>query len=363
MAPNFLQADPATRPIPLRPDNFTQPARTPWGGRRLVTRYKADLLRTAPEGPVGESWELSVTPELPSATPDGTPLAELLARDPGAMLGDEAAQGRDRTALLVKWLDADENLSLQIHPPDDYPALTDDQSGKPESWYVVATEPGAGLFLGFRPETTAELVREVLASGGDLSALMAFVPVRPGDFAALDPGTPHAIGAGVTLIEPQLVLPGKRGVTYRYWDWNRRYDAYGRRADEGQPRALHLEHALAVTDWGRATDPAALATRRASLGWPTPAGAARCEPICGPEAACPVASEALRVCRLVGRGRARMPDWNVLRAVTVIEGSVTFEDAGMVVNRGATVAVPAAAGALQIELTDAHAVVSAVGPG
>jgi mannose-6-phosphate isomerase len=343
-------------------DNFTQPARTPWGGRRLVSRYKADLLTAASDARVGESWELSVTPELPSLTPDGTPLAELLAADPPAMLGDEAALGRTRTALLVKWLDADDDLSLQIHPADDYGALADDESGKPESWYVVAAEPGAGLYLGFSPGTTAERVRDVLASGGDLSTLMAFVPVQPGDFAALDPGTPHAIGAGVTLIEPQLVLPGRKGVTYRYWDWNRRYDARGHRAAGGEPRPLHLEHALAVTDWTRATDPAWLATRRTSLGWPDPRGAARSEPVCGPDPGSPVTSRDLRVSRLLGHGETRLPAWNVLRAVTVVEGRVTFPASGVVVNRGATVAVPAAAGALAVELASAHAVVSAVGP-
>ena len=70
-------------------------------------------------------------------------------------------------------------------------------------------------------------------SSGDASALLRFVPVAPGDFFTIGPGTPHAIGPGLTLVEPQQVLPGRRGLTYRYWDWNRRYDAEGRPDPQG----------------------------------------------------------------------------------------------------------------------------------
>ena len=72
----------------------------------------------------------------------------------------------------------------------------------------------------------------------------------------------HAVGRGVTLVEPQYVAPGRRGVTLRYWDWNRRYDAHGKQDANGQARELHVERALEVTDWARTSDPAYLAARR-----------------------------------------------------------------------------------------------------
>src|SRR5689334_17954238 len=108
--------------VRLRPDNFTPPSRTPWGGQRLLDRYKAALGLGASlaDRRVGESWELSVSDEFPSVTAGGESLQQWVARAPLAVLGDEARAGRVQTALLVKWLDAGEPLSLQIHPEDDY---------------------------------------------------------------------------------------------------------------------------------------------------------------------------------------------------------------------------------------------------
>ena len=92
------------RPVQLRPDNFTPPERTPWGGTRLLAIDKAGLGLAYPAGTaVGESWELSAGVELPSRTPGGELLADVLARDPSGMLGDEAELGRSTSALLVKW--------------------------------------------------------------------------------------------------------------------------------------------------------------------------------------------------------------------------------------------------------------------
>ena len=104
------------RPHLLSPDNFTPANRTPWGGRRICAKYKAALgiAREITEQPVGEAWELSFGPELPSRTIDGVWLRDLVASDSQRYLGREAAQGA--SALLVKWLDADDDLSVQIHP-------------------------------------------------------------------------------------------------------------------------------------------------------------------------------------------------------------------------------------------------------
>ncbi|HZO12702.1 MAG TPA: type I phosphomannose isomerase catalytic subunit [Polyangiaceae bacterium] len=233
------------KPEKLRPDNFTPPTRTPWGGTRILERYKAGLGIQA-QGAVGESWEVSVEPSFPSrlVSRDET-LASLIARDPSAWLGRPAEQ----TPLLVKLLDAADNLSVQVHPADGDPALAPDESGKPEAWIVLDADPGAGLYLGFREGVGRREVEACIASGGALDALMNFVVVKPGEAFLIDAGTPHAIGRGLTLLEPQHVAPDKRGVTYRFWDWNRRYDSEGRLDSHGKPRELHVERSLDVTDW------------------------------------------------------------------------------------------------------------------
>src|SRR5690606_23909422 len=134
--------------------------------------------------PLGESWELSVSDEFPSEVESGRALSDEIASDPRAWLGAEA--GNASTALLVKWLDAADNLSLQIHPEDDYAGLAAGESGKVEAWYVVANEPSAGVYFGFMPGVDARAVREVLAENGDLSQLMAFTPVQLGDLIVID---------------------------------------------------------------------------------------------------------------------------------------------------------------------------------
>ena len=91
------------------------------------------------------------------------------------------------------------------------------------------------------------IVQACLDTGGRLDELMNFVEVTVGDAFYIDAGTPHAIGKGVTLLEPQLVVPGCRGVTYRFWDWNRRYSADGTLDPEGDPRPLHIARSLAVS--------------------------------------------------------------------------------------------------------------------
>jgi mannose-6-phosphate isomerase class I len=355
------------KPIRLRPDNFTPPSRTPWGGTRLLQRYKRELgiHGVASDAKVGESWELSTSDEFHSLTDTGERLGQVIARDPAGMLGAEARTNGPFTSLLVKWLDAGDNLSLQIHPDDGHGGLQAGEAGKLEAWYVVAHDPGAGLYLGFRPAVTRSDVERAIEAGADLNRLMAFVPVQRGDIALLEPGTPHAVGKGVTLIEPQLVAPGRNAVTYRYWDWNRRYAADGTPDRSGQLRTLHVRDALAVTRWERAADPAWLASRRASLSWPDPNAAARVELMCGPDPTSALVSARLRMARLCGTGQIRLPGWNALRALTVVEGDLVLEPSAdaLAVATGCTVAVPAAAGELEVELRQAHAVLTATALG
>lgn len=241
----------------MRPDNFTPPTRTPWGGRVLIERFKCDLVsaQRATHPVVGESWEVSVEPSFPSYFADGDAdgdgrLDRAIAEAPVTWLGAaQAERFGGQTPLLIKLLDADDNLSVQVHPDADDPALAADESGKPEGWYVLAAAAGAGLYLGFRDGVDPAEVERCVRTGGSLDQLLNFVPVVPGDAFVIPAGTVHAVGAGVTLYEPQLVRPGRRAVTYRFWDWNRTYDGDGKIAKDGIARPLHVERSLACTDW------------------------------------------------------------------------------------------------------------------
>ena len=344
------------RPLLLRGDNFTPPERTPWGGRRIVERLKADEGLRVP-GPVGEAWELSVEPDFPSRLAEGPLLDEVLRADP-ALLGRDAALGS--TALLVKLVDAADDLSVQIHPRDDDPALGPAESGKPEAWYIIDAEPGAGLYLGFREGVDREDVANAIASEGRVDELMSFVSVSQGDVFLIEPGTPHAIGKGVLLLEPQRVTPGKRGITYRYWDWNRRYDASGRPDAGGRPRTLHADRALEVTDWSAPRGKALTDRIRHSAGAPAIGGSAVLELLSSPTG--PLRSQSFILERLAGSGESSLPGDDRLRAITVLDGELTMSDGetAFALTRGRTAALPANLGTAQLELRDAHAIVCAL---
>lgn len=332
-------------PVVLRPDNFTPPARTPWGGHRIRRVIKADLGLAEGER-VGESWEVSVEPSFPSLTEDGRPLAALLAEDPRGWLGRSDV---DSTPLLVKLLDAADDLSLQVHPEDGDPALGSDESGKPEAWIVLGAEAGAGLYLGFREGVERADVERCLEEGGALDRLMTFVPVAPGDAFVIAAGTPHAIGRGLTLLEPQYVAPGRRGVTYRYWDWNRRYDADGRRDPQGSLRPLHVERSLAVTAWQAPRGQAFVATCRA----PAPGGGVIERVIDWPW---------FSVDRWSGTASVATST-DSLVAVVCVEGRcrVQTDDGAIELRAGQSGVVPAAAGAFGVELDEALAFATRAG--
>jgi mannose-6-phosphate isomerase class I len=347
-------------PVLLRADNFTPPSRTPWGGTRIVSQYKPTHALSAAARTyecVGESWEISVEPDFPSSLEDGTALSTWIAGAPEATLGAEYRPGRAGTALLVKLIDTADPLSVQIHPDNDYAGLAPGECGKPESWYVVAREPGAGLYLGFQSGTRESHVRAALAVPGALRELLRFVPVEPGDFFVIDAGTPHAIGQGLTLVEPQYVVPGLRGVTYRYWDWDRRYDAAGAPSAHGQPRPLHVEHALAVTRFERVQGDDFVSSISLRTGAPDLSARASSTLLCG--AGSTLENPYLHVARLSGTGRLALPRWQRLVGLTVVEG--TLEVGGLCVERGRSALVPACLSGLEVELSGAHVLVSAAG--
>ena len=339
------------RPLLLQPDNFTPPARTPWGGRRIAGGLKLNAGLTV-GGVVGEAWEFSVEPDFPSRVVDGPTLDEVLRSDP-ALLGTEAALGS--TALLVKLIDAADNLSFQIHPNDADPLLAADESGKTEAWYIIDADPGAGLYLGFREGVSRRDIETAIDDQGEVDALMSFVPVSPGDLFLIEPGTPHAIGKGVLLLEPQRVSPGKRGITYRYWDWNRTYDPSGQLDPGGQPRALHRERALAVTDWEGPRADAFLDRACHRAGPAATGGSAWTEILMGREG--PLQSDVFSLQRLTGSGDVELPTGNHLCSLTVLDGRLVLRDGETTFElaRGQTAALPACLGSLHVELDGAHA--------
>lgn len=251
-------------PILLDPANFTPRQRTPWGGMKIGNLVKADLLTAARGQIIGEAWEFSCDPEFPSrllAAAPGEPetLLELIQRFPAESLSPHLAQkGRDRLAceILVKIVDAQTPLSLQVHPQDGDPTLGPGECGKPESWLILDAEPGAGIYLGFSRPFQREQLAAMLRSHTAGAECLHFEPVQPGDYFEIGPGVPHAIGGGVTLLEPQRVQYGRSGKTFRMWDWGRRYDAQGVPDPMGKPRTLHIEESLALVDperqWGAA---------------------------------------------------------------------------------------------------------------
>lgn len=345
-------------PFLLRSNNFTSVERTPWGGLHIADRYKRKVIdQSTATLRIGESWEFSVGDELASVDTDGKLLRDRIADDRLGMLGMEAEHGANTTSLLVKLLDADDDLSVQIHPFDDDPTLRANETGKTEAWLVLRADPNACIYLGLNSDVTEATLRTTLSQGGDVSQHLRRWEVVAGDFLVVEPGTPHAIGRGITLVEPQTATAGKRPLTYRYWDWNRRYDARGKLDSDGTARELHVERALAVTRWPALThgEPPFARTGRVDLN-----ATATWQALCAPKDAACIASR-LRVGQFSGHGRVEVPDWNVLRALTIVAGEINVRDArhSLVAETGQTVVLPASATSLHLDLNHAHAVLSA----
>jgi mannose-6-phosphate isomerase len=238
-------------PLPLSPDLFTPRARTPWGGTYIAEHIKEALCPDQVGEAIGESWDFSCEPSFPS-TILGTSVAlsDLIKRYPEQMLSRNYVETKPQAVceILVKILNAADDLSLQVHPHDDDSYLEIDECGKYESWYVLHAEKGAGLYLGFQEGVRKTAFEEALRMGKDLRSFLQFVPVQAGDYFEIPQATCHAVGKGLVLIEPQRVLYPKKGKTYRIYDWGRRYDAEGRLDPKGKPRDLHIEASLRLLD-------------------------------------------------------------------------------------------------------------------
>ncbi len=238
--------------IKFRPDNFTTQTRTPWAGHRIAQFLKADLNLSLPTH-IGESWEFSTSSELPSFCRgefNGT-FADFLNMPRMASSWLSSAHRHvwgTQSPLLVKYIDAAYDLSLQLHPPIEASDLSPGQSGKWESWLILAHNSDSGIYLGLAPHVTIDDFIQTIQRGDDLKPLLHFVPVATGELYTIPPCTIHALGAGVCALEPQLMQPGKKALSLRLHDWNRKYDENGNLFPYGVPRPLHLDEALNYID-------------------------------------------------------------------------------------------------------------------
>ncbi|MBQ9168023.1 MAG: cupin domain-containing protein [Oscillospiraceae bacterium] len=206
-----------------------------WGGTKLQELYG----KQCPYSTIAESWELSAHPAgqctVATGRYKGMPFGSYLRTVGKEVLGWKC-QPMSEFPLLVKFIDARENLSVQVHPDDDYALENESEYGKNEMWYIVDCEPGSQLYIGFNRDVTRDEVIERVQNNTILEVLNQ-VPTHPGDVFFVPAGTVHAIGAGNFICEIQQ----SSNSTYRLYD-------YDRRDVSGNPRQLHMEKALEVLD-------------------------------------------------------------------------------------------------------------------
>jgi mannose-6-phosphate isomerase len=209
-----------------------------WGDRRL-----GDFLGKPLDShqTYGESWEVSDHPlhqsQVACGPLAGKTLRQLMEQDAAALLGENAPKYK-RFPWLIKFLDAHDWLSVQVHPDEQAVAkLWPGEGSKTEAWFVLDAAPGSRIYAGLRPGVDERKLRGAVAAGKVTDCLHWFEP-RPGDFVFLPAGTVHAVGGGVLIAEIQQTSDA----TFRLFDWNRR-DAQGR------SRPLHIEESLTSIHW------------------------------------------------------------------------------------------------------------------
>lgn len=207
-----------------------------WGGRNLQK-----LGKILPEGIVAESWELSCHPDGMSIVDNGIyenrTLQSLIDEFGPIIMGDSAKMHGNKFPLLVKLIDANSKLSVQVHPDDAFALANENEYGKNEMWYIIEAKEGAALVYDVKPGMTREGLKGAI-SENRVEECLNVLPVKAGDFINIPAGVVHAIGEGIVLAEIQQ----NSNTTYRLYDYNRR-DA------KGNLRPLHIEKALKVIDF------------------------------------------------------------------------------------------------------------------
>ncbi len=208
-----------------------------WGGRNLERLLGKSL---PPGALIGETWEAWEGCIVENGAHAGQTLQQLIDQEADAVLGSAVSQSK-RFPLLFKFIDARDDLSVQVHPNDTQALTMEGQPfGKTEAWYILDAEPDAKLILGFRREVTPEQAVAGLQNK-NLVDLLSFVPVQRGDVVFVPAGTVHAIGKGIVLAEIQE----NSDITYRLYDWDR----------QGKGRELHIDQSLRVFSGRRVESP------------------------------------------------------------------------------------------------------------
>lgn len=205
-----------------------------WGGNRLREEYG----KVSDADKIAESWELSCHKDGRSIIANGEyagkSLEEYIEKEGKQVLGKNCGRF-EYFPVLIKLIDAKDNLSVQVHPNNDYALKVEGEYGKTEMWYIVDCEEGAELLYGFKHEITKEEFAERIKNN-TLLEVTNNVPVHKGDVFFIESGTLHAIGKGILIAEIQQ----NSNTTYRIYD-------YGRVGKDGRPRELHIEKACDVT--------------------------------------------------------------------------------------------------------------------
>ncbi len=203
-----------------------------WGGNTLRSYGKVSDTKN-----IAECWELSLHKEgssiIDSGELKGKTLADVLTKEDCG----EKCEKFPFFPTLIKLIDADRELSVQVHPSDEYALKNENSFGKTEMWYILEAQKGSGIYLGFEKDTNEEEVRQKIKDN-TLIDLLNFIEVKPGDCYFVKSGTVHAIGGGITLFEVQQ----NSALTYRLYDW-------GKLGMDGKPRELHIDKSLKVMDF------------------------------------------------------------------------------------------------------------------
>lgn len=204
-----------------------------WGGSKLRELFNYDI----PHDHTGEAWIISAHKNGPSTVINGQFIGQKLDhvwRENPVLFGKESTS--EDFPLLVKILDAHDDLSIQVHPDDAYARQEGEQYGKTECWYVLDSEPGAEIIYGHKSLTKEDFRERVNA--GEWDELLRRVEVKKGDFYYVPSGTIHGIGKGIVILETQQ----SSDITYRVYD-------YDRTDDQGNPRDLHIDQAIEITNF------------------------------------------------------------------------------------------------------------------
>lgn len=239
----------------MDPFNFVPLKKTPWGGKKISELKKKYFPESAGEIPnrIGESWEISTDLYFPSKifsqSKDKISLSDLLKNDANRILGESIAEKYgSHSPLLLKWLNADDLLSVQLHPNNGNLLLKNDECGKPESWLVLDVDQGGFVYLGFKDGLSKNQIIDFLLNDEPEKCLYRYEPKKL-DYISVPPGCVHAVGNGIFVAEPQYILPKKLGKTWRISDWRRLYDENGLKSAKGKPRELHVKESLESIDW------------------------------------------------------------------------------------------------------------------